>query len=234
MKLDITAGPSTLDDVQTALDDFWSHHDEVPREVRMEVGIAAAEIVAPGFFLIWVGAAAVEQDEVDGLRILGGRGGEGDRGRGVPKDRWEVALAGDVAGEGTVGGVLVAELGEPAAGGVVAGVVAVVGEDGILQRTNERVPIGEGIAGRSIAETPPSGIRKRTGPRIALSLRATKAPIGIIHSSFLVPSQTLWQASHRGTVIATRTIAASRIIRARPPRRKNVTAFAQVGSHSNS
>ncbi|MFN8072135.1 MAG: ATP-binding protein [Mycobacterium sp.] len=46
MKLDITAGPSTLDDVQTALDDFWSHHDEVPREVRMEVGIAAAEIVA--------------------------------------------------------------------------------------------------------------------------------------------------------------------------------------------
>ena len=46
VKLDITAGPSTLDDVQTALDDFWSHHDEVPREVRMEVGIAAAEIVA--------------------------------------------------------------------------------------------------------------------------------------------------------------------------------------------
>lgn len=46
VKVDIAAGLSTLDDVQTALDDFWSHHDEVPSEVRMEVGIAAAEIVA--------------------------------------------------------------------------------------------------------------------------------------------------------------------------------------------
>ncbi len=36
--------------------------------------------------------------------------------------------------------------------GDTAALVAVVGEDGILQRTNERVPIGEGIAGRSIAE----------------------------------------------------------------------------------
>lgn len=46
VKVDIDAGPSALDDVQTALDDFWSRHDEVPAEIRMEVGIAAAEIVA--------------------------------------------------------------------------------------------------------------------------------------------------------------------------------------------
>lgn len=36
--------------------------------------------------------------------------------------------------------------------GDTAALVAVVGEDGILQRTNESVPVGEGIAGRSIAE----------------------------------------------------------------------------------
>lgn len=46
MKLDIDVGPSTLDDVQTALDTFWSRHDRVPSGVRMEVGIAAAEIAA--------------------------------------------------------------------------------------------------------------------------------------------------------------------------------------------
>lgn len=43
---DIAVGPETLDDVQATLDTFWSHHDHVPAGVRMEVGIAAAEIAA--------------------------------------------------------------------------------------------------------------------------------------------------------------------------------------------
>jgi len=38
------------------------------------------------------------------------------------------------------------------AGGDTAVLAAVVGGDGILQRTDERIPIGEGIAGRSILE----------------------------------------------------------------------------------
>lgn len=46
MKLEIPVGPHTLDEVQTALDTFWSRHDEVPAAVRMEIGIAAAEIAA--------------------------------------------------------------------------------------------------------------------------------------------------------------------------------------------
>lgn len=46
MKLHIAAGPETLDHVQSALDTFWSRHDEVPPGVRIEVGIAAGEIAA--------------------------------------------------------------------------------------------------------------------------------------------------------------------------------------------
>ncbi len=46
VKLDIAIGPHTLDEVQVALDTFWSRHDEVPEAVRMEIGIAAAEIAA--------------------------------------------------------------------------------------------------------------------------------------------------------------------------------------------
>ena len=46
MRLELAAGPSTLDDVQGALDTFWSLHDEVPSRVRLEVGIAAVEIAA--------------------------------------------------------------------------------------------------------------------------------------------------------------------------------------------
>jgi serine/threonine-protein kinase RsbW len=46
VKLDIAAGPDTLDHVQATLDTFWSRHDEVPAGVRIEVGIAAAEIAA--------------------------------------------------------------------------------------------------------------------------------------------------------------------------------------------
>lgn len=46
MKLDIDAGPGALDEVQGALDTFWSLHDEVPRRIRLEVGIAATEIAA--------------------------------------------------------------------------------------------------------------------------------------------------------------------------------------------
>lgn len=46
IKVDIAAGPGTLDEVQVALDAFWSLHDEVPARVRMEIGIAASEIAA--------------------------------------------------------------------------------------------------------------------------------------------------------------------------------------------
>lgn len=46
MKTNIAAGPKALDDVQAALDTFWSRHDEVPAGVRVEVGIATAEIAA--------------------------------------------------------------------------------------------------------------------------------------------------------------------------------------------
>lgn len=46
MKLNIAVGPETLDEVQSALDTFWARHDQVPDGVRMEVGIAAAEIAA--------------------------------------------------------------------------------------------------------------------------------------------------------------------------------------------
>lgn len=46
MKLDLDVGPETLDEVQAALETFWSRHDRVPAGVRMEVGIAAAEIAA--------------------------------------------------------------------------------------------------------------------------------------------------------------------------------------------
>ena len=46
MKANIAAGPEALDDVQAALNTFWSRHDEVPEGVRVEVGIATAEIAA--------------------------------------------------------------------------------------------------------------------------------------------------------------------------------------------
>ena len=46
MKLDLAVGPGTLDDVQAALETFWSQHDHVPADVRLEVEIAAAEIAA--------------------------------------------------------------------------------------------------------------------------------------------------------------------------------------------
>ena len=44
--MDIIAGPEALSEIQAALDIFWSLHDEVPSQVRMEVGIAAAEIAS--------------------------------------------------------------------------------------------------------------------------------------------------------------------------------------------
>lgn len=46
VEVDIASGPSTLGEIQAALDAFWSLHDEVPARIRMEVGIAAAEIAA--------------------------------------------------------------------------------------------------------------------------------------------------------------------------------------------
>jgi serine/threonine-protein kinase RsbW len=42
----IIASPGALDEVQSVLDDFWSLNDEIPARVRMEIGIAAAEIAA--------------------------------------------------------------------------------------------------------------------------------------------------------------------------------------------
>ncbi len=42
----IIASPGALDEVQSVLDAFWSLHDEVPARIRMEIGIAAAEIAA--------------------------------------------------------------------------------------------------------------------------------------------------------------------------------------------
>lgn len=39
-------GPSTLDQIGNGLDHMWTFHPHVPRSVRMQVGIAAAEIAA--------------------------------------------------------------------------------------------------------------------------------------------------------------------------------------------
>ena len=44
--MDIATGPGTLNEVQAALDAFWSLHHEVPSGVRMEIEIAACEIAA--------------------------------------------------------------------------------------------------------------------------------------------------------------------------------------------
>ncbi len=62
MKLDLAVGPRTLDDVQEALDTFWSRHDHVPSGVRVQVGIAAAEIAAN---IIEHGRAAELQMEIE-------------------------------------------------------------------------------------------------------------------------------------------------------------------------
>lgn len=44
--LDTWTGPSTLDQIADCLDGLWAHHPEVPNSVRMQVGIATAEIAA--------------------------------------------------------------------------------------------------------------------------------------------------------------------------------------------
>lgn len=44
--MEISSGPDTLGEVEAALSDFWSQHDDVPAQVQMEVTIAAAEIAA--------------------------------------------------------------------------------------------------------------------------------------------------------------------------------------------
>jgi serine/threonine-protein kinase RsbW len=46
VKRTITVGPDALDNVQAALDAFWSRHDDVPAAVRIEVEIAVTEIAA--------------------------------------------------------------------------------------------------------------------------------------------------------------------------------------------
>lgn len=44
--VDFLAGPGTLEEIQAALDACWSANDHVPHRIRMEVGMAAAEIAA--------------------------------------------------------------------------------------------------------------------------------------------------------------------------------------------
>lgn len=44
--LETTAGPGTLDQVQAVVEQAWASHAHVPSRVRMEVGIAVAEIAA--------------------------------------------------------------------------------------------------------------------------------------------------------------------------------------------
>ncbi len=46
MHVEIPSGPGTLDAIQAALDTFWSRHEQVPEQVRREVGIAVDEIAA--------------------------------------------------------------------------------------------------------------------------------------------------------------------------------------------
>ncbi len=42
--VELVIGPTTLDMIQAALDAFWSRNEQVPRRVRLEVGIAVAEV----------------------------------------------------------------------------------------------------------------------------------------------------------------------------------------------
>ena len=58
-KVDTAAVPAALSEIQQALETSWSLHDEVPSRVRMEVGIAAAEIATN----------IVEHSSVDSLRM---------------------------------------------------------------------------------------------------------------------------------------------------------------------
>ncbi|MFN8070818.1 MAG: ATP-binding protein [Mycobacterium sp.] len=58
-RVDMTAGPGALCQLQSALDASWSLHDEVPSRVRMEVGIAASEIATN----------ILEYSSVDSLRM---------------------------------------------------------------------------------------------------------------------------------------------------------------------
>lgn len=44
--LETIAGPSTLDEIQAILEQAWGFNAHVPSRVRMEVGIAVAEIAA--------------------------------------------------------------------------------------------------------------------------------------------------------------------------------------------
>ena len=44
--LETTAGPGALDEIQALLERAWASNAHVPSRVRMEVGIAVAEIAA--------------------------------------------------------------------------------------------------------------------------------------------------------------------------------------------
>lgn len=58
-KVDMAADPGALCELQSALETSWSLHAEVPSRVRMEVGIAAAEIATN----------ILEHSRVDSLRM---------------------------------------------------------------------------------------------------------------------------------------------------------------------
>jgi serine/threonine-protein kinase RsbW len=46
VRLEIVIGSGTLDQLQAAFDTFWSLHERVPAAIRMQIGIAAAEVAA--------------------------------------------------------------------------------------------------------------------------------------------------------------------------------------------
>ena len=46
VQLEIVIGPQTLDQLHAAFETFWSLNDAVPTSIRMQVGIAVAEVAA--------------------------------------------------------------------------------------------------------------------------------------------------------------------------------------------
>lgn len=46
VRVEMVVGPGSLDQLQDWLNTFWSQHDQVPPLVRIEVGLAVAEVAA--------------------------------------------------------------------------------------------------------------------------------------------------------------------------------------------
>jgi len=97
--LETMTGPSTLEDIQGALDELWSAHSEVPEVVRMHMDLAAGEI----------GANIIEhsgEGEPVHLRMEVGVSADAvvttftDDGRPVPVDPASVSLPEDMAERG--------------------------------------------------------------------------------------------------------------------------------------